>query len=360
MVAQVQQQPVPLRERVAELPRGLDDVVMKALAKQPCDRFAGAVAMRMALDALLRTITAERAARKYQTEATPTESMPAVWRSNSRTPSRRTPTPGTMTSAASTAARLRVQGTSGPVLVCAHSLGGDSDAWNKVVAELKHEFRCVQYDLAGHRPNGPATFDAQRHGSVHGYADDALAILRGLDTGPVTWVGHGAGGLVGCLAARQASAQLNRLLLTGTAPKLVQSVDWLAGFPQDVARNIKEQLDTVYGLWTTGFHDDAWRHGYEGSFSPPGAVPLRPDIVLRIVALLLDTDLRKELAGLPVPVTLLLTRDNPMVPPSAVDWWREAVALLPERPIDAAGHLPMIASPKVVADAIASEMRGRI
>jgi 3-oxoadipate enol-lactonase len=78
-------------------------------------------------------------------------------------------------------------------VVLAHALGCDMAMWDELANTLAADCRVICYDQRGHggssAPPGPYT--------IAGLADDAAALLRELDSGPVLWVGLSMGGMVG-------------------------------------------------------------------------------------------------------------------------------------------------------------------
>lgn len=80
MIAQLQQEPPPPSSHVATLPAALDSIVLKALAKEPGDRWESAGAMRDALEAL------EREQGVWRNAVTPIVPMSTLDRGASSTP----------------------------------------------------------------------------------------------------------------------------------------------------------------------------------------------------------------------------------------------------------------------------------
>lgn len=87
----------------------------------------------------------------------------------------------------------------GPVLVLSHALALDRHMWDAVSAALAPSYTVVRYDTRGHgqAPASDAPYD------MDALADDAAALIRSLNRGPVVFAGLSLGGMVGqALAAR--------------------------------------------------------------------------------------------------------------------------------------------------------------
>ena len=79
---------------------------------------------------------------------------------------------------------------SGQPLLFVHGMAGFSGVWSDQMARLSDSFHTVAYDRRGHSrsPRGSVTKE-----SVELHADDAAALIRALDLGPVLLVGSSGG-----------------------------------------------------------------------------------------------------------------------------------------------------------------------
>ncbi len=96
-----------------------------------------------------------------------------------------------------------VQQGQGPCVVLSHALGCDLSMWDAVAERLQRRWTVVRYDHRGHgrspEPPGPWTIDM--------LADDAAALMAGLNLGPVHFVGLSMGGMTAqALAVRHPAA----------------------------------------------------------------------------------------------------------------------------------------------------------
>jgi pimeloyl-ACP methyl ester carboxylesterase len=85
-------------------------------------------------------------------------------------------------------------GTGGPPFVFIHGLACDQSAWAPQFDDLSRDHRCISIDLRGR--GGSAAIPP--YGCLQ-QADDIVAIMRELGTGPSILVGHSLGGLVALL-----------------------------------------------------------------------------------------------------------------------------------------------------------------
>src|SRR5262245_49292891 len=86
----------------------------------------------------------------------------------------------------------------GPALLLIHGTGATSDFWGEATGRLAGRCQVIIYDRRG---TGRSSNWPTAHHDVH--AEDAAAIIRELNVGPVTVLGWSMGGIVAlCLASR--------------------------------------------------------------------------------------------------------------------------------------------------------------
>ena len=142
-------------------------------------------------------------------------------------------------------------------VVLSHALGCDLTMWDGLAQHLQAAgFRVIAYDQRGHggsaAPEGPYT--------MAGMADDAAALLRELDTGPVVWIGVSMGGMVGQELALRHPALVRAMVLANTTsgyPDAAREV-WRQRIATVGGQGIEAIADAVMGRY---FHD-AFRAGH--------------------------------------------------------------------------------------------------
>jgi pimeloyl-ACP methyl ester carboxylesterase len=88
-------------------------------------------------------------------------------------------------------------GGTGPALLLAHATGFHGLTWLPVAAHLRHDFRCIAFDLRGH---GRSDKDPSGTYEWHGFAVDAVAVVAELGLAGVVAAGHSCGGAALLLA----------------------------------------------------------------------------------------------------------------------------------------------------------------
>lgn len=107
--------------------------------------------------------------------------------------------------------RYRVDGTGQPVLLL-HGVGSHLDAWDGVVAALKHRWQFIRFDQRGHgesdKPAGPYSLDD--------FSGDAMGVADALGLARFHLVGFSLGGLIAQAVALRCPERLLSLTLVST------------------------------------------------------------------------------------------------------------------------------------------------
>lgn len=97
-------------------------------------------------------------------------------------------------------------------VVLSHALGCDLSMWDALATALAEDCRVLAYD---HRGHGGSEAPAGMY-DMATLADDAAALLRELDTGPVLWIGLSMGAMVGQELVLRHPSLVRALVLANT------------------------------------------------------------------------------------------------------------------------------------------------
>jgi 3-oxoadipate enol-lactonase len=97
-------------------------------------------------------------------------------------------------------------------VVLSHALGCDLSMWDALAMALAEDCRVIAYD---HRGHGGSEAPAGMY-DMATLADDAAALLRELDTGPVLWIGLSMGAMVGQELVLRHPSLVRALVLANT------------------------------------------------------------------------------------------------------------------------------------------------
>jgi 3-oxoadipate enol-lactonase len=135
-------------------------------------------------------------------------------------------------------------------VVLSHALGCDLTMWDGLANQLAADCRVIAYDHRGHGSSAAP----QGMYSMADLADDAAALLRELDTGPVVWVGLSMGGMAGQELALRHPSLVRALVLGNTTscyPEVAREA-WQQRIATVREQGIEAIADAVMGRY---FHD---------------------------------------------------------------------------------------------------------
>lgn len=245
------------------------------------------------------------------------------------------------------ACRYALDGEGARTLVLVHELGGSLDSWGGMIPLLPAGWRIVRHDLRG------AGMSEKRRGTndLDALADDVAALLDHLGIGgEVTIAGAAMGAAVAVRFATRHSARVERVVLIGPA----------LGVPaerREAARALTDRIevDGMRALAETvlprAFPEELWSSPEDKALAIARWLGADPEGYAANYRILVDQDLRPELAGIACSTLVLAGRHDPFGPPEAVD---AGTAALRDRTFAAleGGHFMCIQSPGLVAEAI--------
>jgi pimeloyl-ACP methyl ester carboxylesterase len=112
---------------------------------------------------------------------------------------------------------VRVSGVGRPALVMLHGFGDGEFVWNTVLPVLTDYGSVVTVDLRGH---GESDRASARSYVLESYVADVLHVIRVLDLGTITLVGHSLGAAVALCITAKAPDLVRRLALLDGGPGL--------------------------------------------------------------------------------------------------------------------------------------------
>ncbi len=249
----------------------------------------------------------------------------------------------------------------GQPMVFAHGFGCDQNMWRYVAPRFEDDFRVVLFDHAGAGGADPAAYDAERHDTLGGYADDVLAICRDLDLRDVVFVGHSVSSMIGALAAIAEPERFAKLVLVGPSPRYIDDEGYVGGFAEGDIAELLDSLESNYLGWSTAMapvimgNADRPELGQELTES---FCRTDPDIARRFAKVTFLSDNRADLARVRTPALVLQCSDDAIAPVAVGEYVRDALPDSTYVLLDATGHCPNLSAPDATAEAIAAFLDG--
>ncbi|TQL01510.1 sigma-B regulation protein RsbQ [Cellulomonas sp. SLBN-39] len=256
---------------------------------------------------------------------------------------------------------VRVSGVPGAQpLVLAHGFGCDQHMWRLVAPHFEDAFTVVTFDHVGAGGSDASAYDPVRHGSLQGYADDVLAIVRELDLRDVVLVGHSVSAMVAVLAAVAEPDRFAKLVLVAPSPRYVDDDGYTGGFTEADIAELLDSLDSNYLGWSSTMapvimgNPDRPELGAELTASFCRA---DPEIARRFARVTFLSDNRADLAAVTTPTLVLQCTDDVIAPVSVGEHVRDAIPGAQMVLLDATGHCPHLSAPEATTAAIAAFLR---
>jgi sigma-B regulation protein RsbQ len=244
-----------------------------------------------------------------------------------------------------------------PPMVFAHGFGCDQNMWRHVAPAFADRYRIVLFDHLGAGRSDLSAYDPERHGSLDGYADDVLALLRELDLRDVVFVGHSVSAMIGVLAANREPERFDRLVLVGPSPRYINDEGYVGGFEREDIDGLLTSLESNYLGWSGAMapvimgNADRPELGEEltNSFCRTD-----PDIAAQFARVTFLSDNRTDLSRLAVPALVLQCADDAIAPQAVGEFVARQIPDSRLVLLDATGHCPNLSAPEATVAAMRS------
>src|SRR3954465_5378842 len=229
----------------------------------------------------------------------------------------------------------------GQGMIFAHGFGCDQNMWRFVAPAFEDDFRVVVFDYAGAGDADPTAYDAERHGSLDGYAADVVEISRELGAKAGVFVGHSVSSMIGVLADRADPELFEKLVLVSPSPRYIDDEGYVGGFTESDIRELLDSLDSNYLGWSSVMapaimgNPDRPELGEELTES---FCRTDPDIAARFARATFLSDNRADLAGVHIPTLVLQCSDDVIAPVAVGEYVHREIAGSKLVQLAATGH----------------------
>lgn len=246
------------------------------------------------------------------------------------------------------------QGQGEQTVVLGQGFGANRASWQPQISRLVSAgYRVLTYDMAGTTPHTLALYQAERHKSIFGFAEDLVALLQALGLKGAHYVGHSAGGMIGILAANSQPGLFKTLSLIGASACYLNDPEagYIGGFSRGQVEQLIASMRSNYAAWANGFArlmvGNPSRPHLAIEFSR-SLLTLRPDIASAVLESILLADHRQDAEQVRLPTLVMQTEQDPAVPIEAAQWLFQATHATDLQIIPTQGHFPHISDPEGV------------
>jgi sigma-B regulation protein RsbQ len=249
---------------------------------------------------------------------------------------------------------VHVEG-SGPAMVFAHGFGCDQNMWRLLAPRFASRFKTISFDQVGSGKSDLSAYDAKKYDSLAGYADDVLEIIEEFADGPVLFVGHSVGAMVGLLASLKSPHLFAGHLMVGPSPCYVNDGDYQGGFARADIDGLLEMLESNYLGWSSNMAPAIMG----APDQPELAVELTnsfcrtdPEIAKQFARVTFLSDNRKDLPRVTTPTLILQSEEDIIAPLSVGEYLHDTIPNSMLRVVENVGHCPHLSAPSASADAM--------
>jgi sigma-B regulation protein RsbQ len=248
----------------------------------------------------------------------------------------------------------------GQAMVFAHGFGCDQNMWRFVAPAFEDDFRVIVFDYAGAGDADPTAYDAERHGSLDGYAADVVEICRELEVKGGVFVGHSVSSMIGVLADRADPELFDKLVLVSPSPRYIDDEGYVGGFTESDIRELLDSLDSNYLGWSSVMAPVIMGNPDRPELSAELTASFcrtNPTVARRFAEVTFLSDNRADLATVQTPALVLQCTDDAIAPTSVGAYVARTMPNGTLVMLDATGHCPNLSAPEATVDAISAFVR---
>jgi sigma-B regulation protein RsbQ len=249
----------------------------------------------------------------------------------------------------------------GQAMVFAHGFGCDQNMWRFVAPVFEDDFRVIVFDHAGAGGADPGAYDATRHGTLSGYADDVVEICRELGVEGGVFVGHSVSSMIGVLADRTDPDLFAKLVLVSPSPRYIDDDDYVGGFTEADIRELLDSLDSNYLGWSSAMAPVIMGNPDRPELAAELTASFcrtDPKVARRFAEVTFLSDNRADLATVKTPTLVLQCTNDAIAPVSVGEYVADTLPAGTLVMLDATGHCPNLSAPEATVDAISAFVRG--
>jgi sigma-B regulation protein RsbQ len=257
------------------------------------------------------------------------------------------PSPGTTTVVRRN--NVHVSGNpSGRPIVFAHGFGCSQEMWRFVAPQFERDYKVVVFDHVGAGGSDPAAYDRGKYDSLHGYADDVLDILSGLDLTDAVYVGHSVSAMIGVVASIHDPERFGSLVLVGPSPRYTSADDYEGGFSRDDINGLLDTLDANYFGWSETLAPliaGNPAHPEVGEELTASFCSVDPVIASQFARVTFLSDNRRDLEKVTLPTVILQCSDDIIAPVQVGEYVHAHVPNSQMVYLTSKGHMPHLSDP---------------
>lgn len=243
---------------------------------------------------------------------------------------------------------VQVAGHGSRTLLFVNGFGCDQSMWRYITPALSKHFKLVLFDHVGGSLSDASAYEPMKYTSLHGYAQDVLAICEELALPQVTLIGHSVGAMIGVLAAIAKPNQFEQLLLLCPSPCYLNEPGYHGGFDKDDITSMLEFMQTDYVGWADTFAPLIMGNPEQPSLADElsqSFCQTIPTIAQQFARVTFLSDNRLDITRLKTPCVLLQSAKDLIAPPEVGAYMEAHMPSSTLITLPVAGHCPQLSAP---------------
>ena len=244
---------------------------------------------------------------------------------------------------------VKVRGSGTQAMVFAHGFGCDQNMFRYIAPAFEDEYKLVFFDYVGSGKSDLTAYDPKRYGSLKGYAQDLLDVLRSLDLKDAVVVGHSVSSMIALLAAAQEPDRFSQLIMLGPSPRYINDGDYVGGFERADIDGLLDTMDKNYIGWAQYLAPVIMKNPEHpelttelvGSFCSTD-----PKIARQFAEVTFLSDNRADLKRVKTPTLVVQVSDDIIAPVSVGQYVEREMPAAEMRVLEASGHCPHMSHPE--------------
>jgi sigma-B regulation protein RsbQ len=246
-------------------------------------------------------------------------------------------------------------------MLFAHGFGCDQNMWRFVTPAFADEYRIVLFDYVGSGHSDLGAYDADRYGSLEGYAQDVLDVCHALELRDVVFVGHSVSSVIGVLAANREPELFDRLILVGPSPRYInEAPDYVGGFERSDIEGLLETMEKNYIGWANFLAPAIMKNPERPELSAEleeSFCSTDPVIARRFAEATFFADNRADVAAVQRPSLIMQCSEDIIAPTAVGEYLHRAMPGSTLKQLSATGHCPHMSHPEETIRVIKEYLR---
>jgi sigma-B regulation protein RsbQ len=229
--------------------------------------------------------------------------------------------------------------------------------WRFVAPAFEEDFKVVLFDQIGAGGSDLSAYDPEKYASLHGYADDVVALGDDLGVRDGVFVGHSVSAMIGLLAIKQAPHLFTDLVMVGPSPRYINDpgAHYVGGFEEGQIQELLDFLDSNHMGWSQAMAPVIMGNGDRpelGQELTNSFCRTDPDIAKRFARATFMSDNRADLADFQARTLILQCADDVIAPTAVGEYVHRALPNSELVLMKATGHCPNLSAPDETIAAI--------